>query len=190
MTIAPVCPGEGLDCAAACNCRRADNRPVETVQRNSRQYEGVEMAMKSEIEAALQAHAAWREHFKDILNGRAAFDLTLISSTDHCSLGKWLLNEGPRMMPADLHDEICTVHREFHRIAADILQKIKEKRYTEAHADIALEGPLNQTSIRLRSLLVKLSFKEPAVAAFPAVENEPPSAAQESVEPFSPADEA
>lgn len=45
---------------------------------------GAEMSMKSEVAAALQAHAAWRKKFKDILNGRVAFDLATISATDQC----------------------------------------------------------------------------------------------------------
>ena len=122
------------------------------------------MSMKSEIETALKAHAAWRERFKDILNGRAPFDLAKISATNQCIFGQWLDNEGYRMIPSELHDEIRVVHQEFHQIAADIIQKIKEKRYTEAKNDISLEGALNQKSQQLRSLLVKLSFTEPAVA--------------------------
>ena len=142
------------------------------------------MAMKSEIEAALHAHSAWREHFKDILNGRAPFDLKSIGASDQCTLGKWLINEGQRMIPAELHDEICTVHQDFHHIAAEIIQKIKDKRYAEAHEDISLDGPLNLTSLKLRSLLVKLSFKEPpAAGAAPAVD-EQASGAQEILDPL------
>ena len=148
------------------------------------------MAIKSEIEVALQAHFAWREHFKDILNGRAPFDLAMVSASDQCKLGKWLINEGPRMMPSELHDEICAVHQEFHRIAAEILQKIREKRYAEAKQDISLEGPLNQTSIRLRSLLVKLSFKEPRAEGVRSADTGQVSAAQGNPEsPASPAQE-
>jgi len=43
--------------------------------------------MKSEIESALRAHAAWRERFNDILNGRAPFDLEKISATNQWFLG-------------------------------------------------------------------------------------------------------
>jgi hypothetical protein len=120
------------------------------------------MGMRKEIEAALKAHAAWREHFNDILHGRTAFELKEVGSSDHCELGRWLINEGYRMIPTSLHDEICEVHSEFHRIAAEILQKIREKRYAEAKQDIELDGAFNQTSKRLRSLLTQLSFKEPA----------------------------
>lgn len=142
------------------------------------------MAMKSEIEAALQAHAAWREHFKDILNGRATFDLKSIASHDQCVLGKWLINEGQRMIPAELHKEIYAVHQDFHRLAADIIQKIKDKRYAEAHEDISLEGPLNLTSLKMRSLLVKLSFKEPPAAVAMPVIDEESGAVQEILDPL------
>jgi Chemoreceptor zinc-binding domain len=122
------------------------------------------MAMKNEIESALHAHALWRERFNDILNGRATFDLEKISATNQCVFGHWLDNEAHRMMPTQVRDEICLVHKEFHQIAADIIQKIKEKRYAEAKNDISLDGALNQKSLQLRSLLVKLSFSEPAGA--------------------------
>lgn len=120
------------------------------------------MRMKKEVEAALQAHSAWREQFKDILNGRSTFDLAKISATDQCIFGKWLNNEGHRIIPSELHDEIRAVHQDFHRAAAEIIQKIKEKRFTEAREDISLQGALNQTSLRLRSLMAKLSFNPPA----------------------------
>lgn len=75
------------------------------------------------------------------------------------------------MIPSQLHDEIHVVHQEFHQIAAEINQKIKEKRYTEAKNDISLEGALNQKSIRLRSLRAKLSFRESAATNSPLQQN-------------------
>lgn len=122
------------------------------------------MAIKAEIEAALRAHAAWRERFKDILNGRVPFDIATINASDQCVFGQWLENEGYRMIPSQVHDEIRVVHAEFHHIAADIIQKIKDKRYAEARDDIALEGSLNRKSMQLKELLMKLAFREPSVA--------------------------
>lgn len=144
------------------------------------------MAMKSEIEAALHAHAAWRERFKDILNGRAPFDLAIISDAHLCALGKWLDSEGNRMIPSELHSEICVVHTEFHQIAAGIIQMIRDKRYPAAHEAIALDGPLNQTSLRLRGLLVKLSFREPPVASKPSPLDEAEAGEQVAGETLAP----
>ena len=131
------------------------------------------MAIKAEIEAALNAHSLWRERFKDILNGRVPFDIATINATDQCVFGQWLNNEGYRMIPSQLHDEIGIVHQEFHHIAAEIIQKIKEKRYAEAREDIALEGSLNRKSMQLKALLMTLAFREPSVAsALPALEEQ------------------
>lgn len=148
------------------------------------------MSMKNEVAAALQAHAAWRKKFKDILNGRVAFDLASIDATDQCFFGSWLANEGHRMIPSALHDEICNVHAEFHHIAAGIIQKIKEKRFAEAQEDISPDGSLNQASERLRQLLLKLSFREPVGAGSALPQGESAATAQaagELLEP--PADE-
>jgi hypothetical protein len=122
------------------------------------------MSMKSEIRAALHAHAAWRKQFRDILNGRVPFDLEQISATDQCIFGQWLNNEGQRLIPADLHQEISAAHKEFHQFAAEILQKIRQKRYAEARVDISPDGGLNRASLRLRKMLVQLSFRQAGAA--------------------------
>ena len=70
-----------------------------------------------EIEAALQAHAAWRKRFRDYLYGHATFDPDAVSATDQCDFGRWLDREGHRLMPGDLHQRIRDAHGEFHRIA-------------------------------------------------------------------------
>lgn len=144
------------------------------------------MGMKNEIEEALHAHSVWRKQFKDFLNGRASFDLATISATDQCVFGKWLDNEGHRMIPSALHDEIRATHKEFHQIAAGIIQKIKEKRFAEAHDDISQDGSLNQASLRLRELLLKLTLHEPTGAGSPSPQNEQAPSAQGAEEPLAP----
>lgn len=123
------------------------------------------MGMREEIDAALQAHAAWRKHFKDILYGHVAFDLDIVSATDRCEFGRWLEHEGRRLLPGKLPDEIREAHEHFHRIAAGLIEKIRQKRFDEARRDIAAEGILNQASARLSYLLLKASVREPGRAA-------------------------
>jgi hypothetical protein len=144
------------------------------------------MGMKIEIEEALHAHALWRKQFKDVLNGRASFDLAIISATDQCIFGKWLDNEGLRMIPSEPHSEIRAVHKEFHQIAAGIIQKIREKRFAEAREDISQDGTLNQMSLRLRDLLLKLSLHEPIGVGLPSPQNQQAPSTQDSEEPFAP----
>lgn len=126
------------------------------------------MRIQSEIETVLHAHAAWREHFRDILNGRTKFDLDEISAADKCFFGNWLEHEGKRCVAPELHAEISAVHAEFHRVAADIIKKIKAKRFEEARTDIAPDGLLNTLSLRLKSLVVKIKFHSPATELEPA----------------------
>jgi hypothetical protein len=144
------------------------------------------MGMKIEIEEALHAHALWRKQFKDFLSGRAAFDLEKVGATDQCIFGKWLENEGCRLIPAELHDEICAVHKEFHLIAAEIIRKIKEKQFAEAREDISPDGSLNRASLRLRDMLLKLSLREPTGAGAPAPLYGQAPSTQRSEEPLKP----
>jgi hypothetical protein len=140
--------------------------------------------MREEIDAALQAHAAWRAHFKDYLSGRTSFDTQLAGVTDQCDFGRWLASEGNRLMPADMHGLVDEAHAEFHRVAGEIVHNIKEKRFDLVKRDLAPEGAFNQASARLSDLLHKASLREkgPAAAspqreaAAPAPPEDPPHA--------------
>ena len=141
------------------------------------------MGMKDEIDAALQAHAAWRKRFKDYLNGNAPFDLDTASVTDQCDFGRWLNKEGHRLMPTELHGEICATHTEFHRVAGEIIHKIKQKQFDDARQDIAREGTLNRVSAQLTALLLKATLRE-AGGTSPTVKPAPaPEAALRTVQP-------
>lgn len=144
------------------------------------------MGMKDEIDAALQAHAAWRKRFKDYLSGHGAFDIDAVSATDQCDFGRWLDKEGHRLMPSDLHGRIREAHSEFHRVAAGIIESIKQRRFDEAHRDIAPQGALNQASARLAELLLKATLLGyPAVSA----QDKPSSAAEPPAKDESPSNE-
>ncbi|MDP2810323.1 MAG: CZB domain-containing protein [Rhodocyclaceae bacterium] len=146
------------------------------------------MGMKSEIDQALEAHAAWRKHFKDFLNGRGAFDAATVGANDQCQFGKWLNHEGYRLMPTEIYGEIRAAHDEFHRVAASILQKIKDKQFADARQDLAPAGAFNQASERLSGFLLKASLREPAKGAAadagaPAVPADAAPAAQPDAAP-------
>jgi hypothetical protein len=144
------------------------------------------MGMKIEIEEALMAHSAWRKRFKDYLNGKASLDLAVISDGHQCQFGKWLDKEGYRLMPEKRHTEVRDAHDEFHRVAGGIVQKIKEKRFADAHADIAPDGALNRASARLTELLTKARLHEPGTT--PARQtSESQSVSQKAVVPPEPA---
>ena len=134
------------------------------------------MGMREEIDAALQAHAAWRKHFKDYLSGRASFDTKLAGVTDQCDFGRWLAAEGHRLMPGEIHDQIAEAHAEFHRVAGEIVSKIKEKRFDDVRQDLGPDCAFNQSSAKLSDLLHKASLREKsATAAAPQAETTAPA---------------
>ena len=81
--------------------------------------------------------------------------MTTAGDSHKCQFGNWLDNEGHRLMPSKRHDEIRAAHDDFHRIAAEILQKIREKRFDEVRADISSDGAFNQATNLLTELLSK-----------------------------------
>jgi len=122
------------------------------------------MGMKLEIEQALLTHSAWRKRFKDYLSGKGSFDVKAAGDSHRCQFGDWLDHEGYRLMPEKRRTEIQQAHDEFHQVAASIVQKIHEKRFAEAKADLANDGPLNRASARLSESLVKARLHEPVAA--------------------------
>ena len=142
------------------------------------------MGMKEEIDAALHAHSAWRAHFKDYLSGRTSFDTMHAGVTDQCDFGRWLANEGYRLMPSEIHQQIIDAHAEFHHVAGEIVRNIKEKRFDLVKQELAPDGAFNQASANLSALLRKASLREkgpaPAApqheAAAPASPEAPPQA--------------
>lgn len=142
--------------------------------------------MKSEIEQALDAHAAWRKHFKDFLNGRGSFDTATVGANDQCQFGKWLNHEGSRLMPVSLYGDIRAAHDEFHCIAAGIVQKIKDKQFVEASKDLAADGPFNQASEKLKGILLRATLRAPGGGN--AAKESEPAAEPVSDTPAAPAD--
>ncbi len=134
------------------------------------------MGMKSEIEQALEAHAAWRKRFKDFLSGRGAFDAATAGANDQCQFGKWLNHEGYRLMPTELYGDIRAAHDEFHRVAGGIVQKIKDKQFAAARQDLAVDGAFNLASEHLSGFLHKATLRAPGSGAVKENAAVPPGA--------------
>lgn len=113
------------------------------------------MGLKEDIADAIQAHGAWKAKFRDYLSGKTAIDLATVGQTHCCKLGQWLEHEGLRLLPQKDHDEVCKLHAEFHRVAAEVTGKIKQKDFNGARKDLAPDGVFNQASHNLMACLLK-----------------------------------
>ena len=115
------------------------------------------MITREEIDAVLAAHAAWKARFHDFLVGRSGVDVDVLGTTDHCAFGNWLDNYGAKYLKKAQYEEIGALHAAFHKVAAEVVAKLKARDFAGAHALIAAGGELERASQALaaRLLIVK-----------------------------------
>jgi len=114
------------------------------------------MITREEIDAVLAAHASWKARFHDFLVGRSGLDIATLGTTDHCAFGNWLDRYGTKYLKKEQYEEIDALHAEFHRIAAEVAEKLKRHDYAGAHALIAQGGKLEQASSALAVRLLQV----------------------------------
>ncbi|PIQ14038.1 MAG: hypothetical protein CO125_01795 [Hydrogenophilales bacterium CG_4_9_14_3_um_filter_59_35] len=115
------------------------------------------MALKHEIEQAIADHAAWKARFRDFINGKLELDAPTVGKDNHCQFGKWIEKEGERMLlPKEVHDEIFSLHAEFHRVAATVVEKKKRGDIHGAQQDITSNGSFGRASSALMQRMLKL----------------------------------
>lgn len=114
------------------------------------------MITREEIDAVLAAHAAWKARFHDFLVGRSGLDIATLGTTDHCAFGNWLDRYGAKYLPKAQYEEIAALHAEFHRVAAEVAEKLKRHDFAGAHALIAQGGKLDHASGALAARLLKV----------------------------------
>jgi len=117
------------------------------------------MALKDKIEQAIADHAAWKSKFRDFINGRLELDISTVGLVSQCRFGKWLDNEGERMLlPRATHDEIFGLHAEFHRIAAEVAKKITSGDTSGAMQYLAPNGKFTRASSALMQRMLKINI--------------------------------
>jgi len=114
------------------------------------------MITREEIDAVLAAHASWKARFHDYLVGRAGLDIATLGTTDHCAFGNWLDRYGAKYLKQAQYREIDALHAEFHRVAAEVADKLKSRDFAGAHALIAQGGKLEQASGALAARLLQV----------------------------------
>jgi len=115
------------------------------------------MALKHEIEQAIADHAAWKARFRDFINGKIELDATTVGKENFCQFGKWIENEGERMLlPKEVHDDIFSLHAEFHRVAATVVEKKNKGDIQGAQHDLTSNGAFGRASAALMQRMLKL----------------------------------
>jgi len=112
------------------------------------------MITREEIDAVLAAHAAWKARFHDFLVGRSGVDVAVLGTTDHCAFGNWLDRYGAQYLKKAQYEEIDALHAAFHKVAAEVVAKLKARDFAGAHALIAAGGEMEQASSALAAKLL------------------------------------
>jgi hypothetical protein len=115
------------------------------------------MALKHEIDQAIADHAAWKSRFRDFINGKIELDAATVGKKNHCQFGKWIEHEGERMLlPKEVHDEIFSLHAEFHRVAATVIEKKNKGDIQGAQQDLTSNGAFGRASAALMQRMLKI----------------------------------
>jgi hypothetical protein len=139
--------------------------------------------MKEDIAEALRAHGAWKMRFRDFLAGRIGLEIATVGDSGACAFGQWLRGDGGRLLPADDFARIDEAHAEFHRVAAEVIRKVKAQEIAGARSDLAPDGAFSVASEALHDLMLRASLHSPRVAAPVPVAAAAPDEPAEGVPP-------
>lgn len=114
--------------------------------------------MREKIEAAQNAHAAWKVRLKNaIATGGSELDEASVRADNTCDFGKWLYGAS---VPATLRsskefEEITRLHTAFHAAAAEVLSLVRRGDKVGAEASLKFGGNFSRASAKLDGALVR-----------------------------------
>lgn len=82
------------------------------------------MITKEAIDAALTAHTAWKKRLQDAINkGTSEFKVEVVQKDNACQFGQWLYNLPDEDKYSENFSRVKDLHAEFHKTAANVLEK-------------------------------------------------------------------
>lgn len=106
-----------------------------------------------DFDNAVAAHKVWLRHLEFFMDGIEPdyVDLDTLGDPRLCNLGKWL-DASVRLYGATAHfSRLTEAHRQFHRVAAEIVVCIREGRTAEANN--LLKGRMSDLSAEIVALI-------------------------------------
>jgi methyl-accepting chemotaxis protein len=85
---------------------------------------------------AITAHMAWRSRLMTAIQDRRTPDPAVVRSDCNCALGKWLYGEGKQHSQLKEYNALLECHKEFHKIAASVVDFINADRIDDAKASL------------------------------------------------------
>jgi hypothetical protein len=106
------------------------------------------------FDRAIAAHAMWKYRlFQAIKAGKSDATVTDAAAVDRCDFGKWLQSLPPSECQSDRCKKVRSLHTEFHKNAAEVLELALRGRSEEAKSAIALGSRFSSVSAELTMAL-------------------------------------
>ena len=108
--------------------------------------------MKSNINAAIEAHLAWTERFNDAIAHRVLPEAIRNAGYDDlCAFGKWLYGLDDQAKHSSYYRKVKDLHYRFHNEAAEIVRLMERSFFDDAKARLA--GDYAAASQKLQAAL-------------------------------------
>ena len=102
------------------------------------------------IVRAIASHAKWKYRLgQAIKTGTSEWTVSTVRLDDQCEFGTWLRSIPSTEQHPEHRETVQTLHGEFHRAAADVLELALSGRRNEAEAAIAPNSRFAEASKRL-----------------------------------------
>ena len=115
---------------------------------------------------AITGHMAWRSRLLTAIQDRSPPDPVVVRSDCNCALGKWLYGDGRQHSQRKEYICVLEEHKEFHRIAASVVDCIVANKLDEAKSSVENGAFRRQSRIvimaidNLRNVLAGRSAKK------------------------------
>lgn len=109
------------------------------------------------LTSAIAAHGQWKARLRTAIDkGSSDLDPAAASKDDRCDLGKWLYGGATPEERKSPHYASClAAHKEFHKVAGDVLGLAVAGKQAEANAALAVGGSFAAASARITSELMR-----------------------------------
>lgn len=117
------------------------------------------MEWQMDLNQAIKAHTYWKLMLRWMINGERPVDPVATADDQRCELGQWIVGAGAAY--GDLPEFVCLVgeHRNFHRIAGEVIALVTHGHRSAAEVMLAAEGEFSLASTRTLDAIRALQLR-------------------------------
>lgn len=112
-----------------------------------------------DFNSAVTVHLEWKLKLRLYIKNREGnLNPDEVCKDNLCKLGKWLYSDGSaKYASLPEYQKIVEVHKEFHRVAGDIIRRANLGEDVEEEVVLGADSAYDKASVELSQLLLQLS---------------------------------